>query len=97
MWAFADQCLHLRGDEFWTLSPREFFKLAEIWKREQTMLNYRAGITAANILNVHRQKNSDRIWQPLDFFRTDEELLPECRTAEEIEAQMDALDKIIKR
>lgn len=77
------------------LSPREFFKLADVYERKEKMLNYRAGLVAAVTRNVHRQKDADRVWQPLDFFGAQDDE-PRISTAEEIMEQMEALDKVMK-
>jgi hypothetical protein len=95
MWAFAVECLHLRTEEFWMLSPREFFKLADVYERNEKMLNYRAGLVAAVTRNVHRQKDADRVWQPLDFFGAlDEE--QQIATADEILDKMENFERLVK-
>lgn len=95
MWAFAHQCLRLTTDEFWNLSPREFFKLAEVYRQNEKLWNYRAGLAPAMTANTNRSKSTDRVWQPLDFFGGEAEE-PKILSAEEILEKMETIDRLMK-
>lgn len=43
-------------------------RLIARWSDEQKRRDYRAGIGASATLNTIRSKETDRVWEPADFF-----------------------------
>jgi hypothetical protein len=60
------------GESWWELTPRSFFALLENHQKKQQREERRGdlhfGLIAATIANSKRSKESDKIWEPEDFF-----------------------------
>lgn len=55
--------------EFWSITPREFFALAQRHQKIEEMANYRAGIIAAAVYNARQGRpKSAPVIKPLQFF-----------------------------
>lgn len=89
MWAFGRLDIGLSDAEFWDMTIEEFTALSKRQKQRERMLNYRAGITAAAVLNVNRGKTQEAV-SPFDFFgedrsgpvgMTDAQIMSECNAA----------------
>lgn len=69
------------------MTPRELHALSDIHHRSEESLNYRAGLIAAMVANSNRTKDSDHLFQPMDFFEPSK---PERElTAEELAENLD--------
>jgi len=67
MWAAAVGQLRLRPDDCWSLTFEEFEALWSAYEAQQDLENYRAGIIASLLYNIHRGKNQKPLgWE--DFF-----------------------------
>ena len=68
LWTLAVVDLGISSDEFWRLTPREFFALINRKEQRDRLENYRAGLGAAAVFNVNRSKRTSKVWSPFDFF-----------------------------
>ena len=56
LWAVARYDLRLTEEEFWRLTPRQFFALQDRWLNEVEIRDYHAALVATILANIHRPK-----------------------------------------
>lgn len=59
------------------MTPGELIALGDALKEKRRLENYRSGLIAAAIYNVHRGKRSQKPIKPLDFFEAKKTSTPE--------------------
>jgi hypothetical protein len=98
MWAAAVAQLRLSPADFWDLTFEEFEALWKAYEAQQDLENYRAGIIAALLYNIHRGKNQKPLgWE--DFFggRRRSGKQKQGMTHQQMIAAMDAWAKAVTR
>lgn len=98
LWAVWTQRLGRSTEDFWALTPREVSACIHQYRDAESIQNYRHGIIAAMVLNVHRSKESPRIWAWTDFFPSDE--LPAAakpRSARLVELEFERVSQILEK
>lgn len=92
MWAQSRQQLRLTSEEFWALTPRE---LHALYEADRINL-YRDGLAAAAIYNTSRQKKTDPVIKPMDFFESKKTAKSSNRvaSAQEILAKMTEFERL---
>ena len=73
--------LGLSKEEFWSLTPAEFFAMKYRLDVKFRKDCFAAAIVAADYRNAHRTEDSQRVFSPFDF------VVAEEMTKEEIEAE----------
>lgn len=94
MWAAAAVDLALPPEVFWDLTMEEFTALWERHEARETLANYRAGLIASLLFNVHRgPKQRPVSWR--EFFPEGRQQ-PRRLTQAEVVARMDAWVKAVE-
>lgn len=85
--AVARYDLGLTEQEFWDLTPAQFDALNERHVLHKQMEDYRAGLIASILCNIHRQEGSEAM-EPADFFTDLPRSKPRAMSGEEIMAHL---------
>lgn len=81
--AIARYDLGLTEAEFWDLTPAQFVALNKRHLIHRQMDDYRSGVIAAVMCNLHRSKDSPAL-QPSDFFSSLPEVKPKAMSGQQI-------------
>jgi len=66
-WSEAVYCLKITSEQFWRLTPAQFFALEKQYLRDVRMCDYRSAVTACILANIYREKGA-KVREPKDFF-----------------------------
>lgn len=73
--------------------PEDFPPLFEAWKRRQEREDYRAGVVASILANVHRDSKTTPPYSPASFFSSLADMFPpdDGPSDEELERRLEAV------
>jgi hypothetical protein len=66
LWSIGIYNLKLKDEEFWDITPAQFWALYDLYLADVEHSDYQIGVIAAQIFNVHRGKEKPAL--PLDYF-----------------------------
>lgn len=85
--AVARYDLGLTEEEFWDITPAQFDALNERHVLHKKMEDYRAGLIASILCNIHREQGTEAT-EPADFFTDLPRSKPRTMSGEEIMAHL---------